>query len=81
MKSKIPPLNKGGINLLGRSGVTGFIPTRVSKPKKRKPRTRNTYRGSRLVAEAGFGPATFGLWAQRATGLLHSAPICLVYHV
>ena len=26
-----------------------------------------------LVAEAGFEPTTFGLWAQRATKLLHSA--------
>ena len=26
-----------------------------------------------LVAEAGFEPTTFGLWAQRATRLLHSA--------
>ena len=26
-----------------------------------------------MVAEAGFEPTTFGLWARRATGLLHSA--------
>ena len=27
-----------------------------------------------MVAGTGFEPATFGLWAQRATGLLHPAP-------
>ena len=27
----------------------------------------------KLVAGTGFEPATFGLWAQRATGLLHPA--------
>ena len=31
-------------------------------------------KSQRLVAGAGFEPATFGLWAQRATGLLHPAP-------
>ena len=30
-----------------------------------------------LVAGAGFEPTTFGLWAQRATGLLHPAIILL----
>ena len=33
--------------------------------------------GFHLVAGAGFGPATFGLWARRATGLLHPAICCL----
>ena len=31
------------------------------------------FQGVSVVAGAGFEPATFGLWAQRATGLLHPA--------
>ena len=33
----------------------------------------NHYTTEPLVAEDGFEPSTFGLWAQRATRLLHSA--------
>ena len=33
---------------------------------------------TKLIAGAGFEPTTFGLWAQRATGLLHPALNLLV---
>ena len=34
---------------------------------------RNHQSAIKMVAGTGFEPATFGLWAQRATGLLHPA--------
>ena len=37
--------------------------------------SRTPYRIPYLIAEAGFEPAAFELWARRAARLLHSAPM------
>ena len=46
---------------------------RVKIFKKEKPLESSDSNGFRVVAGSGFEPLTFGLWAQRATRLLHPA--------